>query len=183
VSSQTSRVTEEDDIERINQNVNGLFAQVGQLKERVAELEDELEEERAKREAAEDRARRALAIARQIDDGTRSDGGPPKKSRAERLSRNEVVRQALEGSGRGGSVTAGKVQDMGKPEVQLYHRTVRDAWDSLETTWDELRVQERDDKDDRLVVDAGDVSEELVAVVEEDLSRDDLSERLHRGES
>jgi regulator of replication initiation timing len=182
VSTQKSRLS--DEVDRLDENVNGLFAQLAQLKERVAELEEDLEEERKKRREAERKAKTALGAARSIDDGARTDGATPsKKKRAEHLSRNEIVRQALTTGGRGGSVTARKVKDMAKPQVQLYHKSISDAWDALESRWDELRVQDPEDKDKRLVVDVDDLTEELVGIVEEDLGRDDLTNRVHSGES
>jgi len=68
-----------------------------------------------------------------------------------------------------------------RPETKLYHRQVRDAWDKLAARWTSIDVQERDDKDNRLIVRCDDLEDELVRVVDEDLSDEDLTERLISG--
>jgi hypothetical protein len=78
-------------------------------------------------------------------------------------------------------VTAGGVGDMARPETNLHHRTVHDAWDKLVSRWGSIRVQERDDAANRLVVDRDDLEDELVRLVDDDLSDTELAEELHRG--
>lgn len=172
-----------EDIQRISGNVNGLFAKISDLIDRVEELEEENEELRQELEEARSTAQTAYSIAGEADDGTRSDGGPSKTRRAYLLSRNEVVRQALTTSSKGGSVTGKDVVQMAKPETDLYHRIVRRAWDKLETRWDCLHIQERDDRDNRLVVNVDDLEEDLVRVVDDDLSEENLTERFVGGVS
>jgi regulator of replication initiation timing len=179
----TQRHDLEDEVERIDGNVNGLFAQISQLKERVEELEAQNEQLRSKLAEAHTKADRALGVAKEVDDGSRPDGGPSKTKRAELISRNEAVRRALVGSGAGGSVTAGEVRDMARPSVDVDYRTVYNAWDALAEKWQGVfRLDERADPK-RIVVDRDDLTADLVALVEEDTGRDDLSERFNsRGE-
>ena len=171
----------DEEIERIDGNVNGLFAKVSDLADRVEELEEENERLRSELEDAQDDAELALAVAGETADKSRADGGPTKVKRAEHLARNEVVRQSLTTTGKGGSVTARDVVDMGRPETNLHHRTVHDAWDKLVARWDSLHVQERPDASNRLIVDRDDLEDELVRLVDDDLSDSDLTEELHRG--
>ncbi|WP_251341535.1 hypothetical protein [Haloplanus halophilus] len=170
-----------DDVERIDGNVNGLFAKVSDLADRVEELEEENERLREELQEAKNDAELAVAVAGETSDRARADGGPTKVKRAELLSRNEVVRQAITTAGKGGAVTAGDVVDMARPETNLHHRTVHDAWDKLVSRWGSIRVQERDDAANRLVVDRDDLEDELVRLVDDDLSDTQLAEELHRG--
>jgi outer membrane murein-binding lipoprotein Lpp len=169
-----------DDVKRIDGKVNGLFAKVSDLADRIDELEEGNERLRSQLEDAQDDADLAVAVAGETSDA-RADGGPTKVERAEHLSRNDVVRQAVTTTGKGGPVTAGDVVDMARPETNLYHRTVHDAWDKLVSRWGSIRVQERDDAANRLVVDRDDLEDELVRLVDDDLSDTELAEELHRG--
>jgi regulator of replication initiation timing len=172
----------QEDVERIDENVNGLFAKVSELADRVDELEEENERLRSELEDAKNDAELALAVAGETSDQARADGGGPTKvKRAELLSRNEVVRQAAATTGKGGSVTAGDVVDMARPETNLHHRTVRDSWDKLVSRWGSIRVQERDDAANRLVADADALEDELIRLVDDDLSDANPAEELHRG--
>jgi hypothetical protein len=148
---------------------------------RIEELEDENERLREELQEAKNDAELAVAVAGETSDAARADGGPTKVKRAEHLSRNEVVRQAITTTGKGGSVTAGGVGDMARPETNLHHRTVHDAWDKLVSRWGSIRVQERDDAANRLVVDRDDLEDELVRLVDDDLNDTELVEELHRG--
>jgi regulator of replication initiation timing len=170
-----------DDVERIDGNVNGLFAKVSDLADRVDDLEEENERLREELQEAKNDAELAVAVAGETSDRARADGGPTKVKRAELLSRNEVVRRAITTAGKGGAVTAGDVVDMARPETNLHHRTVHDAWDKLVSRWGSIRVQERDDAANRLVVDRDDLEDELVRLVDDDLSDTQLAEELHRG--
>lgn len=144
------------------------------------ELREELIQVAAKRAETRTDARRALSIAGQLDTGERADGGPSKTRRAMILSRDEAVYRATSGAGGGGSVTASEVINMARSDdVDLDHRLVFDAWGKLTEEWPELRYEQRDDLPNRLAVDAEDLSEDLVDVVEMSLSRDDLAERLN----
>jgi regulator of replication initiation timing len=170
-----------EEVERIDGNVNGLFAKVSDLADRVEELEEENEQLRAELVDAKDDAELALAVAGETSDQARADGGPTKVKLAKLLSRNEVVRRAITTTGKGGAVTGGDVIGMARPETKLYHRQVRDAWDKLAARWESLHVQERDDEDNRLVADRDDLEDELVRLVDEDLSDEQLTERLISG--
>lgn len=171
----------ESDVERIDGNVDTLFEMLSTLRERVDDLEDENERLRSDLEEAKNDAELAVAVAGETSDQARADGGPTKVKRAEHLSRNELVRQAITTAGKGGAVTAGDVVDMARPETNLHHRTVHDAWDKLVSRWGSIRVQERDDAANRLVVDRDDLEDELVRLVDDDLSDTELAEELHRG--
>jgi hypothetical protein len=152
-----------------------IFEAVSRAEQRIADLEDEVEE--ARRDAEISRA-----TSRAIDDGARADGSPTKKDRALWLSRDECVRRALCDGGSvntGGSVTTTDVKNMAKPQTKLYQRTVEDAWDELVMRHDDFAVVDPDDKPKRLQVDVEDLSTEVVSLVEESLGRDGLTERLH----
>jgi hypothetical protein len=88
---------------------------VAKLIDRVEDLEEENQRLRSELEDAKGDAELALAVAGETKDRARADGGPTKVKRAELLSRNEVVRQAIDTTGKGGSVTAGDVVDMARP--------------------------------------------------------------------
>lgn len=148
------------------------------LLEQVEDLEEENEELREELARVESRAETAYSVAGETADRARPDGGPSKTKRAELLSRNEVVQQAITSSGKGGSVTAGQVKQMAKPETNLYHQQVRNAWEKLQARWTSFRIQERDDLENRLVADVDDLEEDLVRVVDEDLSEKDLAKRF-----
>jgi len=173
----------EGDIERIDGNLDALFGRVSDLADRVDELEAENERLREELNDAKTDAELALAVAGETSDQARADGGPTKVKRAELLSRNEVVRRAITTTGNGGGVTGGDVIGMARPETKLYHRQVRDAWDKLAAKWSSLRVQERDDEDNRLVANTDDLEDELVRLVDDDLSDENLTERLISGRS
>jgi len=151
-----------------------------QFVERIEALERENERLRSELEEVKNDSELALAVAGETADRSRADGGPSKTKRAELLSRNEIVRQAVT-SGTGGAVTGGNVIDMAKPSTNLYHRQVRDAWDKLVAKWSSLRVDERDDEDNRLVADAEHLEDELVRLVDQDLSDENLTEQFSRG--
>lgn len=150
------------------------------LEDDVGELRDELAEERRKRKAAEDVAETALGIANELDDGTRSDGGPSKVDRARLSTRNELVRQAATSNGKA-AVTTSKVRDMNRPEVDLAWQTVMDAWTSLEEQWSAFFVEKNEDEDHRLLLDGDAIDASLVRAVERDLGRDDLTKSLVGG--
>lgn len=147
--------------------------------EQVEELQEENEELREELEAVETTAETAYSIAGETSEPARAYAGPSKTQRAAILSRNEVVQQAITSRGKGGSVTAGEVKQMAKPEMSnLYHQQIRNAWEQLEDRWPSLRIQERDDRDNRLVADVDDLEEEVVRVVDEGLSEKDLAKRF-----
>lgn len=183
----------DEEIERIDGNVNGLFAKVSDLTDRVEELEDELAEERSKRKALEGEVNTAIGTARAVDDGARADGGPTKQERARWLSRDEVIRLTVERSNTGprnahgnrseqiGSVTNKDVQQMAKPETDLKWATVDEAWKDLVRRWDAFVVDDTGDVKTLTLNSVDDVSDALVGVVEESLGRDDLANRFVGG--
>jgi len=182
-----------DDVERIDGNVNGLFAKVSDLADRVEELEDELEEERRRRKALEGEVNTAIGAARAVDDGARADGGPTKQERARWLSRDEVIRLTVEQSNVGprnahgnrteqiGSVTNKDVQQMAKPETDLKWATIDEAWKDLVRRWDAFVVDTSGDVKTLTLSSLEDVDDALVGVVEESLGRDDLANRFVGG--
>lgn len=157
-----------------------LFDAVDETIARVNKLEEENQRLREKLDDVEEIADTAYGIAGETSDGARTDGGPSKQKRAELLSRNEVVRDAITGKAEGGSVTAGEVKSMARPETNLYHKQVTRAWEKLVEKWPPFRYERPDDNTDRLKVNRDDLSEDLVRVVERDLGRDDLVEKLRQ---
>ena len=98
------------------------------LLEQVEELQEENEELREELEAAET----AYSIAGETSEPARADGGPSKTRRAAILSRNEVVQQAITSRGKGGSVTAGELNQMAKPEMSILYRRSRASASGLD---------------------------------------------------
>lgn len=137
---------------------------------------DQLDDVDQRLELAEQDVATALATAE-----TRSDGGEPtKKEVALRETRNELVRKAATGSGKsdGVGVTVSDVQQMARPKVELAYQTCKDAWYDLAQRWDAIAVTEGEDGTRRAKLQRDAVTRELVAVVEDDLGRDDLTKRL-----
>ncbi|QCC47431.1 hypothetical protein [Halobellus limi] len=169
----------------VDERLNDLEGQVRALHnarkyllEKVEELEEENEQLRQDLEEVKRTADTAYGVAGETSDGARADGGPSDQKRAEWLSRNEVVRRAITGNQDGGAVTATEVKSMARPETELYNKQVSRAWASLAQRWTALEYERRDDKLNRLKVRADDLSDDLVRVVERDLDRDDLVEKL-----
>jgi regulator of replication initiation timing len=155
------------------------------LLEQVEELEEENAELREQLDDVEQTATTAYGLAGETSDGARADGGgPSKQKRAELLSRNEVVRRAITGNGDGGAVTVSGVKQMARPETKVGNKQVYRAWEKLDEKWPALEYNRREDKLNRLQVNADDLTEDLVRVVERDLDRDDLvgllNQRRHR---
>lgn len=180
-----STITEIPD--EVDERLNDLEGQVRALHnareyllERVDELEAENEELREELEDVQQVADTAYGLAGETADGARADGGPSDQKRAEWLSRNEVVRRAATGKQKGGAVTLAEVKSMARPETDLYNQQVTRAWSDLAQKWPGLEYERRDDKANRLKVDADDLSDDLVRVVEHDLDRDDLVEKLEQ---
>jgi hypothetical protein len=171
----------DEEIERIDGNINGLFAKVGDLAERVETLEEELQEERRKRKAAEDLAETALGIANELDTGARGDGGPSKVDRARFATRNELVRQASKRNGKA-AITTSKAKDLCRPELDPAWQTVMDAWTKLAEQWSAFEIERRDEKDHRMKFDVVHVDKALVRAVERDLGEDGLTKLLVGGE-
>jgi TolA-binding protein len=178
----TSEVPEE-----IEEKLNDLEGQVRALHnareyllEQVEELKEENEQLRQDLEEVEQTAATAYGLAGETSDGARADGGPSDQKRAEWLSRNEVVRRAVTGNQRGGAVTATEVKSMARPETDLFNKQVTRAWSTLAQKWPELEYERRNDKLNRIRVDADNLSDELVRVVERDLDRDNLLEELEK---
>jgi len=135
-------------------------------------------------EDAAERSWRALFAANQIKTARRPDGGPSKTWTAMIISRDVVVRRALTQSGSGGGVTGREVINMAESRgVDLCHRVVQRGWKQAATEWTELVVQDPHDRDKRLAVDDGDISEELLYTVDESLSETDLAEQFSSGVS
>jgi hypothetical protein len=168
----------EERLQDLEGRVDALHRAREYLLEQVEELQEENAELREELEAVESTAETAYGIAGETADGARADGGPSDQKRAEWLSRNEVVRRAITGNQKGGAVTATEVKSMARPETELYNKQVSRAWSTLAQKWPALEYERRNEKLNRLKVDADDLSDDLVRVVERDLDRDDLLDKL-----
>jgi len=173
--------------EDVDERLNDLEGQVRALHnareyllERVDEFEEENEQLRAELKKVKQTADTAYGLAGATSDGARADGGPSKQKRAELLSRNEVVRRAITGSQDGGAVTVGGVKQMARPETKVGNKQVYRAWEKLAEKWPALEYNRREDQLNRLQVDVDDLTDDLVRVVERDLDRDDLVDRLNQ---
>lgn len=157
-------------VDRLEQAVLGETERTGDydiqpLVEQLDEIEGDLEDTRALVEVAESTPEMQT-----------------KKALAKRLSRNQLLVDALVDSKQGaGSVTARQVADMAKPDRSLDYRTVHDAWDVLVEDWDCFTVRSASESPSgkkQLVAKGEDVPAVLVRGVANDLSDDEMAERL-----
>lgn len=138
---------------------------------------EELEQMEERIESAEMAAQSAIGVAK--SEGVADGGTPPKKERAKRVARNEVVRQALTNpNADSGGVTVGKVQDMLRPDLNVAYQTVKDAFDDLVEGWPAFEEGENAEGNRELLGQKSEMSQDLVGAVEMDLDRDDLTKRL-----
>lgn len=109
-----------------------------------------------------------------------SDDDLTKKRAALLKSRNELVKRAIldTSATNGYGLTTSDVVTMAKPEIKLYHQTIIDAWDELESSWLCFEQGQNADGNKRLRIDSGAIPEDLARIVEQDLDRDDLAKRL-----
>ena len=170
----------DEEVDRIDRNLNALFNKVSDLADRVETLEADLDEERRKRKAAEDIAETALGIANELDTGARGDGGPSKVDQARFATRNELVRQASKRNGKA-AITTSKAKDLCRPELDPAWQTVMDAWTKLAEQWSAFEIERREEKDHRMKFDVTHVDEALVRAVERDLGEDGLTKLLVGG--
>lgn len=170
----------DEEVNRIDTNLDAVFNKLNDLADRVETLEADLEEERRKRKAAEDLAETALGIANELDTGARGDGGPSKVDQARFATRNELVRQASKRGGKA-AITTSKAKDLCRPELDPAWQTVMDAWTKLTEQWSAFSLERREDKDHRLKFDVAHVDESLVRAVERDLGEDGLTKLLVGG--
>lgn len=181
--------TTEEEIERLQNNINGAFAKISQLSARVEELEDELEQEREQRKEAERLAQTALGVANSVDDGDRADGGGPKKvDVAKNTARNYLVREAAqkpaqrnpatgaEVENNVASVSVSKVREMAEPEHDLKWQTVMDGWRKLAQNWDCFWIDDKSGEKRLLIGEQP--PEAMIRAAELDLGRNDLAKRL-----
>lgn len=186
MSSQPGDVSAE--FERIDGNLEAFRAKIQRLEEQIDHLEDVVEQREERIQELEGDAELALSIAARTEDAKRPDGGPTKKTKAMRLSRDEVIRRTAEGISAGpvnphgekaneiGSVTVSDVQNMALPETDLKWKTVaEDAWRELVEEWPCFEI---DDDPKQLKVDPEAISRDLLQVVERSLDRDDLANRV-----
>ena len=103
--------------DEVEERLVDLEGQVRALHNAREYLLEQVEELREELEAVETTAETAYSIAGETSEPARADAGPSKTRRAAILSRNEVVQQAITSRGKGGSVTAGEVKQMAKPEM------------------------------------------------------------------
>lgn len=141
------------------------------LLDRTERLEENVDEVQTDAGAALARAKTA-----------RSDGGSvTKKEIARNTTRNELVRSAIKGwakSDDGTGLSVGDVQNMAKPQTKLHYQTVKDAWEDLAMDWGAIIVTDAEDGERRAKIKKQAITRELVAVVEDDLGRDDLTKEL-----
>ena len=118
----------------------------------------------------------AITLAKQA---TEDEEDMTKKRVALLNTRDQLVKDALlDTTGKGAKITIDEVVQMAKPEVQLYHQTVIDAWDELRSSWRCFEEIEQDGKT-KLRITREEITPELVKAVEHDLEREDLAKRLH----
>ncbi|AKU06510.1 hypothetical protein [Haloferax gibbonsii] len=177
-----------DDEERMDTDLGPIDA-ANRIVDRLDRLEHELEQEREARKRAEQLAEDALAMAEQIDDGRRPDGGPSKKEVAMRISRDEVIVQTAKGKNAGprnaggkradqiGSVSNSEVQAMARPQHDLRWQSVDDAWTDLVSSFEAFHVDESGEEK-RLTVNPELLTGSLVRTVERSVGRSDLAKRL-----
>jgi cell division septum initiation protein DivIVA len=151
------------------QRIKDLESENEQLREELVELDAKLDE--AKQTAAS-----ALGVARATDDGARADGSPAKVDQARWNARNKLVKEALVGNAT--SITVPEVQRMCEPELDVAYQTVKDAFSALQSRWTAFEMTNNADGSRVLTVTVSALSEDVVAAVEADLERDDLTKRL-----
>lgn len=165
-------------VDRIIRLLIGSEREFGAMDEdMVVNFLDQLEDHDERLDGVERDAATAVARARTA----RSDGGETtKKEIAKRKTRNELVRSTVTNWNKsdGSGVTVSAVQDMAKPQTKLNYQTVKDAWDDLTMEWGAIIVTDGEDGAKRAIIKHEALTRELVAVVEDDLGRDDLTKEL-----
>lgn len=171
----------EDEIERIDSNIDALVALTSRLKDSINSLEARINELEA--DVAESRDMAASAYSVMNQQVERADGGLSKIDVARCVSRNELVKRAIldASASAGGGLVVGDVQKMAKPEVTLYPQTVYDAWEQLVDRWQAFSVGENEAGHKQITLRTSEIPEELARVVQQDLGRDDLVKRLLSG--
>jgi outer membrane murein-binding lipoprotein Lpp len=181
------------EIERIDENTNGVFAKLSELRGSVEDLEARLDGLEERLDEVATNAEMAYAVSARGP--AEADGGPTKAGRARRLSRDEVIRATADGVDAGardvksgerndvvGAVTVSDVQDMARPRTELKWKTVaKDAWPALVEEWPCFRVEEPSDGSKRLTVDPDEVPVELARLVERSLEREDIANSVVGG--
>lgn len=174
------------DVERIDQNMNGMFAQISHLKDTVVELQEENQRLRDDLETAESVAETALGVARAMEKGTDE---VSKVDVSRRKSRNFLIKTAAENclsrdnvTGKwtrdiSASVTTSKVSDMAQPEVSLKWQSIVDGWDKLESSWDCFATGKNDNGNKVLKL-VSQPPEAIVRAAERDLEETGFAKRL-----
>lgn len=131
-------------------------------------MEDVLEE-------VQEVAETAHALAQSENGG----GEVNKTARARELTRNELVRRAANGAPAWGGITlsVGDVQDMAKPDLEIRYQLVDNAWGDLVEKWDCFE-RTTSDGNKALKISKKEISRDLARLVEHDLDRDDVVQRL-----
>jgi hypothetical protein len=131
-------------------------------------MEDVLEEVRGIAETAH-------ALAQSETSGSEVN----KTEKARQLTRNELVRRAATGAPAWGGITlsVGDVQDMAKPGLEIRYQLVDNAWGDLVETW-ECFERTTADGNKALKISKKEISRDLARLVEHDLERDDVVQRL-----
>lgn len=163
------------ELDRLDNMVVGLYeGQLPGVRDRLDAMEEQQEELKSIAETA-------LSVARTEADDMTTPGS--KKDIAKRLSRNEVVVQAVvRGTSIHGSVTTPKVSDMAKPDHRLENRSILDAWDEIENEWDCFEVEKGSPgphgDSSRLKAKSDEVPNEIIRAVANDLTDEEVSEAL-----
>ncbi|MFC6905809.1 hypothetical protein [Halalkalicoccus tibetensis] len=142
------------------------IAKVDAIVERIEDLETEVTHLRAQ-----------LRAQRTHQNGT-------KKERAKRLARNDVLRQIDQGTnliGEGGAVDVPTVITMGRGlDLELTHKTVGDAFQSLTTEWNAFKLQAgsgtKEGTNKRLVATNDEIPEALWQVYEAETGQEVIEE-------
>lgn len=154
---------------------------VFKLMSRVDKIEKRLEESERQRETAIRMAATALSMVRDLEADRSQE---TKIEVAKRLARNELVRRVATGMGASQRpISRGKLREIARPDHSLYHQTVRDAFEQLETEY-EAFYQKRHNGEQALSIDPDvlrEVEPELVMRAALDTGRDDLVENILDG--
>lgn len=118
-------------------------------------------------DAARETAEAALALAQQPADEN-------KAQRARELTRNELVRRYVVGTGHTSiAITNSKVQELARPEHELEWETVDRAFGKLVDRWDAFG--RTTDSGEKALTVMGSVSDQLARIVAVELGREDIA--------
>ena len=143
--------------------------QLDQHEDRIEELEEENEQLRAEIEQATNGAKAAIKSAKQHN------GGVNKTAWAKETTRNVLITKAAQGAAlTQRHVTSAYLKERAQPDFEIYHQQIQNGWEQLTTEWDCFYQTEKDGRQ-AMNVRKEQVPESLVALVQNDLERDDLT--------